>query len=364
MPGAPPLRTAKEDRPAPSPGPNTDPFTRKTFIAVGVTAGAVILLSLIVAAPDVFLLVFSGILVAVLLRSLSNWVASHTPLSEKGSLAAVILLIIALFGLLGWSLAPEVSRQVDQLFQNLPKMAEQAKERLSEYSWGRQLFSQPEGAGPMAGSSGWITRAAGIFSTTLGLLASLIIVLFTGLHMAIDPASYRNGVMRLFPMAKRDRIREVLDQIGESLRWWMIARMIAMVVIGVLTTGGLLFLGVQPALALGVAAGILNFVPYLGPFLAVVPAVLIAAGQGTDKLVSVALLYLVVQWIDNYFVTPTVEKRAVHLPPALTVSVQLLLGVLVGALGVMLASPLTACVLVIIKLLYVEDALGDSAPTG
>jgi predicted PurR-regulated permease PerM len=354
------LGAAKKDRQTSRSEWNPGTFARQTLIAVGITAAVVIALSLMVIAPDVFLLVFSGILLAVLLRSLSDWIAAHTPLSEKGSLAAVIFLLIALFGLIGWSLAPEISKQFSQLIQNLPKMAGQLNQRLSAYGLGRPFLTlKPTAPGELAGSSGLISRLAGLFSTTFGILGSIAIVLFIGIHMAIDPASYRSGVVRIFPFAKRERIGEVLDQIGMTLRWWLIARMIAMVVIGVLTTAGLLFRGIQPALALGVAAGILNFIPYLGPLLSVVPALLIALGHGTHSLIYVALLYLVVQWIDNYFVTPTVEKRAVQLPPALTVTVQLLLGVLIGALGVMLASPLTASLMVIIKLLYIEDTLGD-----
>ncbi len=348
--------------PPPSPKFNAAVFAKQTLIAVGITTTVVLLLLLIRAAPDVPFLVFAGILVAVLLRSLSQWVKSHTPLSEGWSLAAVLLLMVGLFGLIGWSLAPEISKQIDQLIENLPRMFGQLNQRLSRFEWGQRLLAQtPQAAEQVARPSGLIARIAGLFSTTLGLLASIVIILFIGIHMTLDPGSYRNGVIRLFPHHRRERIGEVLDRIGETLQWWLIARLIAMIVIGVLTTLGLLFLDVQPALALGFLAGVLNFIPYIGPFLSAVPPLLIALGQGPATLLYVALLYLVVQWIDNYFVTPTVEKRAVLLPPALTVTVQVLLGILVGAPGIMLASPLTASLLVIIKMLYIEDALGDPA---
>lgn len=363
MRGEPQAKAVKRFRPMP-PTPKFDAgaFAKQTFIAVGITSAVVLLFLLIAAAPDVPLLVFAGILVAVLLRSLSQWVKLYTPLSEGWSLAAVIFLLIGVVGLIGWSLAPEISRQVDQLIQNLPQMINQFNQRLARFEWGERLLARtPEAAEQMMRPSGLVSRLAGLFSTTLGILASLVIVLFIGIHMAIDPASYRNGVIRLFPFNRRERIREVLDQVGESLRWWLIARVIAMIVIGLLITSGLLFLDVQPALALGFLAGVLNFIPYIGPFLSLFPPLLIALGQGPEKLLYVALLYMVVQWIDNYFVTPVVEKRAVLLPPALTVTIQLLLGILIGALGMMLASPLTASFMVIIKMLYVEDALGDSA---
>lgn len=355
------VETGRDYSPGP-PSPKSNlSFARQTFIAVGITAAVVLSLLLLAAAPDVFLLVFAGILLAVLLRSLSDPVRRHTPLSEGWSLAAVVFLLIALFGLIGWSLAPEISNQFDQLIQNLPRMIHQFNARLTQYEWGRRLLAQtPKAAEQWARPSGLIAGLAGLFSTTFGVLGNIVIVFFIGLYLAVDPASYRNGIVRLFPLDRRTRIKEVLDQIGETLRWWMIARLIAMIVIGVLITAGLWFIGIQPALALGLLAGILNFVPYIGPLLSIIPVLLIALGQEPTKVVYVALLYLVVQWIDNHFVTPVIEKKTVSLLPVFTVAVQLILGVLTGALGVMLASPLTASFLVIVRMLYIEDMLGDS----
>ncbi|MBI3802693.1 MAG: AI-2E family transporter [Nitrospirae bacterium] len=353
------VKTEKKELP-PSTRSNTDLFARKTLVAVGITAAVVILLLLIGAAADVLLLIFAGILLAVLLRSLSDWIASHTPLSAGWSLAAVLFLLLGLFGLCGWSLAPDISQQFDQLIQNIPQMVAQLNRRLMQSQWGQQLLAQtPKAAEQLAKPAGLLSGLAALFSSTFGLLANVVIVFFIGLYLAIDPATYRNGVVRLFPLHRRERIAGVIDQIGETLRWWMIARMVAMIVIGVLTTLGLWFLDIQPALALGIVAGILNFVPYIGPLLSAVPVLLITLGQDPTQLPYALLLYIAVQSIDNHFVTPMVERKAVNLPPVLTVTVQLILGVFVGALGVMFASPLTASLLVAIKMLYVEDTLGD-----
>lgn len=361
MRGAQPTRAVKEYRPDPlSPKPNTHLFVKQTLIAVGIIAAAVILFFVIRSGADVLLLVFAGILMAVLLRSLSDWVAAHTPLSEGWALGAVVLLLLGLFGLCGWSLAPDISKQFDQLMQHLPKMVQQLNERLGQYKWGQQLLAQtPKAAEQLAKPSGMIAGLAGLFSMTFGVLANILIIFFIGIYLAVDPALYRSGIVRLFPLERRERIAEVTGRIGETLRWWMIARLIAMLFIGAATTLGLWFIGIQPALALGLLAGLLNFVPYIGPLLSAVPVLLIALGQDATKVLYVALLYVVIQFIDNHFVTPVVEKRTVLLPPVLTVTVQLILGVLVGAPGVMLASPLAATFMVAIKMLYVEDALGD-----
>lgn len=118
------------------------------------------------------------------------------------------------------------------------------------------------------------------------------------------------------------------------------------------------------ALTLGILTGVLNFIPNFGPLIAGVPAVLIALLVSPQTALYTLLLYAVLQALDGYVFTPLVDRRSVELPPVLTISAQVLLGVLVGIVGVMLASPLTAALIVIVRMLYVEDALGDEPQSG
>ncbi len=131
-----------------------------------------------------------------------------------------------------------------------------------------------------------------------------------------------------------------------------------MVVNGILTAIGLWFLGIPMALSLALLAGVLNFIPNFGPLIAGIPAVLIALTISPQAALFVGLLYIVVQSVDGYVFTPLVNRRSVELPPALTISAQVILGVLVGGMGVVLAGPLTAMLIVIVRMLYVEDTLG------
>jgi predicted PurR-regulated permease PerM len=118
-------------------------------------------------------------------------------------------------------------------------------------------------------------------------------------------------------------------------------------------------LGLPLAPTLGLLAGLLNFVPNFGPLIAAIPAVLIAFLHSPQQALSVALLYVGLQVLDGYVLTPLVDRRSVQLPPVLTISAQLLLGLLFGFVGLLLASPLTATVMLLVKMLYVEDVLGD-----
>jgi len=187
----------------------------------------------------------------------------------------------------------------------------------------------------------------------------LIVVVFLGLYLAFQPGLYTRGIVRLFPKAKRPRMAEVLAETGETLQRWLVGRAILMVANGALTALGLWLLGIPMPFTLGLLAGLLNFVPNIGPILAGVPAVLIAWTQG--QALAVFGLYFVLQMADGYIFTPLVQQRTVSLAPALTILAQVLFGVLAGSLGLLLATPLTAAALVLVRRLYLEDVLGDHA---
>jgi len=204
------------------------------------------------------------------------------------------------------------------------------------------------------------SRVTGVASGVLGVLVNIVVIVTVGIYLAAEPRTYRRGLLHLVPPRHRTRAREVLGELDTTLGRWLIGRLVLMFVNGCLTALGLWFLGVPLALTLGILTGVLNFIPNFGPLIAGVPAVLIALLVSPQIALSTALLFLAVQMLDGYVFTPLVDRRSVELPPVLTISAQVLLGVLVGGIGVVLASPLVASVIVIVRMLYVEDALGDT----
>ncbi len=340
-------------------------FPQRVVAAVCIAAAIFLLLFLLWYALDVLLLVFAGLLLAVFLRSSADWVESRTPLSDGWSLVVVVLALLALFALGGWFIAPRVAEQVDHLVDTLPRTMQKLEEQIGRYAWGRRLIAQAPDAGAMLPSgANAVTRATGIFSSTFGVIANFVIVLFVGLYLAAEPRLYTKGLLRLIPIARRDRAREVLSTVGKTLQWWITGRLILMLINGVMTTAGLWLLGVPLALTLGILAALLNFIPNIGPIIAGVPAVGIALLQSPTQALYVVLLYLTLQMIDGYILTPLVDRRTVSLPPALTITMQVLMGVLFGALGLALASPLTAATMALVQMLYVEDMLGDRITKG
>lgn len=196
-------------------------------------------------------------------------------------------------------------------------------------------------------------------STTLGGIVNAIIVFIIGVYLASQPDIYSRGLNHLVPFEYRARLGDILNTSHLALQRWLMGRFGLMFLNGALTMIGLWILGVPLAFTLGVLMGILNFVPNFGPWIAAVPAVLVAFLQGPQQALYVGLLYIALQSIDGYILTPIVDRRSVELPPVLTIVAQVLLGLAFGFVGILLASPLTAVAMILVKMLYVEDLLGD-----
>lgn len=339
-------------------------FTSRIVLAVGIITLAIFLSLLLWYAADVLLLAFAGILLAIFLRSLSDWVSEITPLSGGWSLGVVVVGLISILTIGIWLLAPGVADQIDELQKKLPQSVRQLERHVESYEWGRKALAQVPNANELVpDKADVLARVTGVFSTTFGAIANFFIIIFIGLYVAAEPRLYSDGLIRLVPLNRRQRAREVLDEVGSTLRWWLIGKVASMIVVGVSTVVGLWLLDIPLALTLGLLAALLTFIPNVGPILSVVPAMLLALMQSPMQALYVALLYLGIQTVESYFLTPLMQKRTVSLPPALTIFTQVLFGVMVGSLGFVLATPLTAAAIVMVKMLYIQDALKDSIET-
>ncbi|MFL5576864.1 MAG: AI-2E family transporter, partial [Gemmatimonadaceae bacterium] len=196
-------------------------------------------------------------------------------------------------------------------------------------------------------------------SSTLTVLAGLVLVIFLAIYIGAEPKLYHDGLMHLFPHRIRGRTGEVLSEMAIVLRKWLVTQLIAMAVIGTVTTVVLLALGVKAAVALGLIAGLLEFVPTIGPVLSAVPAIAMGFIDSPEKALYVAIAYWGIQFLENNLLIPTLMRGGLDLPPVLTIVAQALMTLVFGFLGLMVAVPLTAAIIVPIKMLYVEDVVGD-----
>ncbi len=198
-------------------------------------------------------------------------------------------------------------------------------------------------------------------SSTLAAFAGALLVIFLSIYIAADPELYRQGIMHLFPHGARERAGEVLTAMAAVLRKWLVTQLIAMATIGAITTIVLLVLRVKAAFALGVLAGLLEFIPTIGPILSALPAVAMGFLDSPEKALYVGVAYIGVQFLENHLLIPLLMKGGINLPPALTILAQALMALVFGFLGLMCAVPLLAAVMVCVKMLYVEDVVGDPA---
>src|SRR5687768_9397260 len=196
-------------------------------------------------------------------------------------------------------------------------------------------------------------------TSTFAVFAGIILIVFLAIYIAAEPDVYHGGLMHLFPHHARKRAGEVLSAMATVLRKWLVTQLIAMLVIGTITTVILLALDVKAAFALGALAGLLEFVPTIGPLLSAIPAVAMGFLDSPDKALAVAIAYGAIQFLENHLLIPLLMKGGVNIPPALTVVSQALMAMLFGFLGLMVAVPLLAAILVPVKMLYVEGVVGD-----
>jgi predicted PurR-regulated permease PerM len=309
----------------------------------------------------VLLLAFAGVLLAVFLAALADWLSRHTRLSYRWSLAAVVLGLLLLGAGLGYLLWNRLSAQVGELTQTLPASLGTIRDYLAQYEWGQRLVENAPRAATGLGEGGAFSRLTGLVSGVAGFLEAAVVILVVGIFGAAEPGVYRAGLLHLVPPPYRRRVGEAADAIAFNLRYWLVGQVALMAVIGVTTAAGLALIGVPQALALGVLAGILELVPYIGAWLAAVPAGMVALLKGPQYLALTLGLYLLLHLLEGYVLQPLIQRRAVHLPPALTLVSQVLLGEMLGILGLFVAAPLTVAAMVLLKMLYVEDTLGDEA---
>lgn len=322
----------------------------------------VLFLLLLWRAVPVLLLLFAGALIAIALRFISDSISRWTGMGPILSLTLVLAVLVGGGAVALLLAAPMIAAQLQDLAANLRESMVDLEERMRESESGKYLLEWIEGAmGNEDGADfeiwGWV---AGIFTTTFGAAAGFFLTLIIGVFLAYKPDLYVRGFLRLVPLQKRVRASEIIGEMADTLRWWMVGQLISMVVLAVSTWLVLLMLGIPLAFILGLLTGLLTFVPYLGPLIALIPILMVAFVEDPTLMIYVLILYMIIQNLESNVLMPIIFQETVHLPPVLTIIAQVLLGAIFGFVGIILATPLMAAGIDLIKMIYVEDVLGDS----
>ncbi|MCP1167174.1 AI-2E family transporter [Limimaricola sp. ASW11-118] len=313
---------------------------------------------------DALLLTFAALLVAILLRRGGEAIACLTPLPAKAGVMVIVGLLAGLIYLFVRTLGPRIGREFTRILDVFPSSFETAERWLADRAWGRLMID----AIPVNRENGIdfniFGTIGGTLTTAIGIGTGIVLLVSVSIFLALDPKLYRMGLLHLVAPARRGRAGEVLDALDRNLWRWLLGQMVDMAAVAILTGVGLWLAGVPLAITLGLIAGVTNFIPFIGPFLSAVPAVAIAFADDQQKALWALGIFVAVQQFEGNVLMPIIQKRAVALPPVLSILAIVAFGALFGFLGIVVATPLLLVVIVLVRMLYVEDVLGDTGLVG
>ena len=332
--------------------------TRQAVVVLGIAALFSLLGIAVVLAAELFLLLFGAVILAVLIRSLSDFLSAKSPLSPRIAFGLVTLVLLGLMSFGAWALGPVLAEQLEDLIQRLPALTDRLEELLRKVPLGGALAGEIRALGD--GGEDVLGGVLDALSLSVRGVVWLLVVVVTGFYLAAEPTLYTRGVLKLFSISRRDRAGEILFALGSTLRLFLLGRIVSMMAVGVMTWIGLSLMGVPAAGLLGLIAGLFTFVPYAGPIAATLPIALAAFLEGPEVLIYAVAYYAAVQSVEGFIITPLVQEKAVMLPPALTLAAEVFMGLLFGVLGVIVSVPAAALAVRFVRMVYVEDVLGDN----
>jgi predicted PurR-regulated permease PerM len=343
-----------------SSGFNSVAFAKKVLMTIGIIIPVLLLLWFLGSIFQLILLLFAAVLIHCFFMSFAQFIHRVTKLPMGWAKLASVIIVLAVVFFANWLLASPVSDQINMLMTKLPQSLNASKDYLQHHWWGRTMLTIIQDGKNLLMSNNR-SYFLGFFSTTFGILGNLyVIILFAG-YFLVNPRPYVNGVVDLFPKSKRKRIKKTIHTVYRTLQLWLEGKLLSMLFVAILISIGLYFLGVPLALVLGLMAGLLGFIPNFGHFISVIPAAFIAIPLGMSYVLYVILLYIVVMVIEGSFFTPIVQHHMISMPFAMILIAQVAFGFLTGILGLILATPIVAAIIVAVKMLYVHDVLGDES---
>ena len=340
-------------------------FVQRVLIVVSITLLALLFLVGAGMAFSVLLRVLAALLIALPLRAGGDWLHRRTGMPAGLGLLLVTVVVVASLVAMFWLFSARIGEQIQGLQQQLPLAMQDVQARIQTTEWGQWLARENlDYTKVVGGTSEWLGRATGIFSTSLSIVADGYVITFLAVFLMLQPKTYRAGLVMLVPKVGRARATVVLDCISSTLVKWVLSRLVSMLFVGVCTWLGLTLMGMKMGAVLGLFAGLVTFIPNIGPIVSMVPAALLAfVYGGPQQALYVVGLYLVVQTLESAAVSPVVQQRLIQMPPALILIGQLIIGAFTGLLGLTLATPIIAIIIVLVKMLYVQDVLGDEEVT-
>ncbi|ABI77088.1 putative membrane protein [Hyphomonas neptunium ATCC 15444] len=340
--------------------PNLSGFTARLVLVLFI--GGIALAAWVV--RDAFLLMFAATLLAIAVHGIADALTRAAPLPRQGALAAAALLMTGSVAAILWIFGAQLASELSGVTDRLPGAWQRAKETLEAHPAGSALVAEIEAvaAGDSGGSlRGMLTDAGGYALPFASGLTSALLVIFIAAFLTTSAVSTRNGVLLVLPKGVDEKVGKALNASGRALKRWLLGISIDMVIITAVMALTLWLLGVPAFLGLALIAGLAQFVPTVGPLLAAVPGVLLAFTVSPMTALWTAIAYFTVSQLEANLVYPLIQKETTSISPALNLFAILAFGMLLGPLGVLLATPILVVLSVFVIQLYVQDTLGKEA---
>jgi predicted PurR-regulated permease PerM len=304
---------------------------------------------------DVILIVVGAILIAVLLRLVAEPFMRWGKLPETIALIVAGILVIAVVAGAGYLFGTQIDAEFTDVMKRASSGVTNIMKQLQASQTGRLILEHIQG-----GNGFSVTDVlSSIFTVSVRFLEAAVVTVIAGFYLAAQPQLYRSGLAKLFPHRLRKEANDTFEDIGLALRLWLIADIIQMVLIGALSTLAVWLIGLPSPLALGVIAGLAEFVPYVGPIVAAVPALLVATTQGTNAVLWTAIAYILIHQLEGNLIAPLIQRQLVFIPPAVMLLAIVTVLFVFGGFAVIFAGPIAVIIFVAVNKLYVRDSLGE-----
>lgn len=338
-------------------GPSMPTSTAESFKQATIVVAVALVPVLVWLLFGVILMGIGAVLIAVLLNLGAEPLTRWLRFSRGGALLTSGVTIACIVGAAFYYLTATQASQLQDVLQRVHQAVDSIRGGLQGSEIGRFVLSHVQGESITVSGI-----AAGIFGISFNFLSALIISVFGGIYLAAQVDVYRDGLIQLLPHRLRAKGAETLEDVANALRLWMLGQMIGMVLIGLLTALAAWLIGLPSALALGLIAGLFEFIPYVGPILGAIPAILVAATQGLETVLWTVAAYTLIQQVEGHVVAPLISREMVYIPPLVLILGIVAITTVFGRYAAIFAAPLAVIIFVAVKKLYVRDSLGDPTP--
>jgi predicted PurR-regulated permease PerM len=328
-------------------------FAKRTAVVVGIALVPVLIWYLF----GVILIVLGAVLIAILLRLLTAPFVRWGRLPDAVALILSGMVVLGIMGGAGYLFGTLLQAELADVLQRAGAALASISKNAQGSPAGRLMLDHLGGSGVSVAS-----LLGGLFRISTSVIVAVIVAVVAGFYLAAQPKVYRRGLAKMFPPDCRATANAVIDDLGQGLQLWLLGQLLEMLLIGAMSAGAVWLIGLPSPLALGVIAGVAEFLPYLGPLVAAIPALLVATTQGSGALWETALAYLLIHQIEGNLIAPLIQRHMVFIPPAV-----MLLGIvtvlfLFGTSAAIFAAPLVVIVYILVWRLYLYDGRAEALP--